>query len=86
MSKFSDLGKSKFINKSVSYSEGKSADSVEKITFSTTREYINILNDLSIKDRLSKSEIIRFALLCFSRMNKQDREQLYEEIYNKKNM
>ena len=84
MSKFTDLGKSKFINMASKYAEGKANDNVEKITFSTTTEYINILNDLSMKDRLSKSEIIRMSLLNFSRLEKPDREKLYEEVYSKR--
>jgi hypothetical protein len=82
MSKFSDLKKAKFIDKAVEYSEGKSNNNSERVTFSMTLEYIDILQKLSKKDRLSKSQIVRTALLSFSRLSKEDREKFYEEIYS----
>ena len=44
-------------------------------------EYIDILNNLSKKDRLSKSQVVRAAILNFSRLSKEDKEKIYEEIY-----
>jgi len=81
MSKFSDLKKNSFINKVQEYSEGKKKILSERVTFTMEREYIDILNMISKKDRLSKSQIIRASLLYFSRLTKEDKESVYEEIY-----
>jgi hypothetical protein len=81
MSKFSDLKKNSFINKLQEYSEGKKKILSERVTFTMEREYIDILNMISKKDRLSKSQIIRASLLYFSRLTKEDKESVYEEIY-----
>ncbi|MGI4775429.1 MAG: ribbon-helix-helix protein, CopG family [Janthinobacterium lividum] len=82
MSKFSDLKKAKFIDKVSEYSEGKSSSNTERVTFSMTSEYINILQQISKKDRLSKSQVIRTALLNFAKLSKEDREKFYDEIYS----
>lgn len=81
MSKFSDFKKNSFINKVQEYSEGKKKILSERVTFTMEREYIDILNMISKKDRLSKSQIIRASLLYFSRLTKEDKESVYEEIY-----
>ncbi|RYE05570.1 MAG: CopG family transcriptional regulator [Rickettsiaceae bacterium] len=79
MSKFSDLKKTKFIDQALKYSEGKSSSNTERVTFSMTLEYIDILQKLSKKDRLSRSQIIRTALLNFARLSKEDRDKFYDE-------
>jgi hypothetical protein len=81
MSKFSDLKKSSFINKAHEYSEGKKKNISERVTFTMEREYIDILNMIAKKDRLSKSQIVRASVLYFSRLTKEDKEGVYEEIY-----
>ena len=81
MSKFSDLKKNNFINKVVKYSEGKEQNPANRVTFTMNQEYIDILNILSRKDRMSKSQIVRAAILYFSRMPKEEKEIIYEEIY-----
>ena len=86
MSKFSDLKKPKkleFIDKASEYSEGKNDSNSERVTFSMTSEYISILQELAKRDRLSKSQIVRSALLSFSRLPKESRELLYDEIFAK---
>ena len=45
------------------------------------KEYVDILNTISKKDRISKSQVVRAAILKFSRLSKNDKEQIYEEIY-----
>ena len=45
------------------------------------KEYIDILNIISKKDRLSKSQVVRASILYFSRLAKEDKEGIYEEIY-----
>ena len=81
MSKFNDLKKNSFINKSHEYSEGKKKNLSERVTFTMEKEYIDILNIVSKKDRISKSQIVRAAVLHFSRLAKEEKERLYEEIY-----
>ena len=60
MSKFNDLRKSSFINKVQEYSEGKKKNLSERVAFTMEKEYIDILNIISKKDRLSKSQVVRF--------------------------
>jgi len=81
MSKFSDLKKSNFVNKVDEYSEGKKKKLSERVTFTMEREYIDILNIIAKKDRLSKSQVIRASVLYFSRLTREDKESVYEEIY-----
>lgn len=81
MSKFNDLEKNSFINKVHEYSEGKKKNLTERVTFTMEKEYIDILNMLSKKDRLSKSQVVRASILYFSRLTKEDKEGIYEEIY-----
>jgi len=81
MSKFNDLKKSSFINKVQEYSEGKRNNLSERVTFTMEKKYIDILNMISKKDRLSKSQIVRASILYFSRLTKEDKEGIYEEIY-----
>ena len=81
MSKFDDLKKNSFVNKVTSYSEGKKKNLSDRVTFTMDKEYIDILNTLSKKDRISKSQIVRAAILNFSRLSKNDKEEIYEEIY-----
>jgi hypothetical protein len=81
MSKFNDLKKKSFINKVTNYSEGKQETLSDRVTFTMAKEYVDILNTLSKKDRMSKSQIVRAAILNFSRLPKEDKEQMYEEIY-----
>jgi hypothetical protein len=81
MSKFNDLKKNSFINKSHEYSEGKKKNLSERVTFTMEKEYIDILNKISRKDRISKSQVVRAAVLHFTRLTKEDKELLYEEIY-----
>ena len=54
MSKFNDLKKNSFINKVQEYSEGKKVNLSERVTFTMDKRYIDILNVISKKDRLSK--------------------------------
>lgn len=81
MSKFNDLKKNAFINKVQEYSEGEKKLLSERVTFSMEKKYIDILNTVAKKDRLSKSQVIRAAILYFSRVNKEDKEVVYEEVY-----
>lgn len=81
MSKFNDLKKSSFINKVQEYSEGKKKTLSERVTFTMEKEYIDILNMISKKDRLSKSQVVRASILYFSRLTKENKESIYEEIY-----
>ena len=83
MSKFSGLKKSdkiSFIEQADVYSEAKGIKKGEKVTFTMNSEYINLLNELSKKDRLSKSGIIRVSLVKFSQLSKKERENSYEEV------
>lgn len=81
MSKFNDLKKNHFINKVTDYSEGKKKILTDRVTFTMDKDYVDILNALSKKDRMSKSQIVRAAIIKFSRLSKNDKEQIYEEIY-----
>ena len=81
MSKFNDLKKNSFINKVQEYSEGKRKNLSERVTFTMEKEYIDILNLISKKDRLSKSQVVRASILYFSRLTKEDKDGIYEEIY-----
>lgn len=40
------------------------------------------MNDLAKKDMFSRSELIRAAIVSFSRLSKEEREQIYTETYN----
>jgi hypothetical protein len=83
MSKFSGLKKSdkiNFIEQSSAYSESRPANKGVKVTFTMTAEYIHLLNDLSKKDRLAKSQIIRISLLKFAQLTKKEREECYEAV------
>lgn len=81
MSKFDDLKKKDFINKVVEYSEGKKKLLTDRVTFTMDKDYVDILNYISKKDRVSKSLVVRAAILMFSRLSKEEKEQTYEEIY-----
>ena len=81
MSKFDDLKKNNFINKVAGYSEGKTKTITDRVTFTMGKEYVDILNSISKKDRISKSQVVRAAILKFSRLSKNDKEEIYEEIY-----
>ena len=81
MSKFNDLKKNSFINKVTEYAEGKKKHLTDRVTFTMDKEYVDILNSLSKKDRISKSQVVRAAILKFSRLPKEDKDQLYKEIY-----
>jgi hypothetical protein len=81
MSKFDDLKKKNFVNKVTQYSQGKKNNVTCRVTFTMDNEYIDILNNLSKKDRLSKSQVVRASILKFSRLSKEDKEKIYEEIY-----
>lgn len=81
MSKFNDLKKKSFINKVQEYSEGKKKSLSDRVTFTMEKEYIDILNMISKEDRLSKSQVVRASILYFSRLTKEDKEDIYEEIY-----
>ena len=86
MSKLSGLKKEDlkrdFVSKSVIYQTGKDASKAKTVTFTSTTKYLDLINDLVKKDRLSKSELIRAAIVSFSRLSKEDREQVYIEIHN----
>jgi len=81
MSKFDDLKKNNFINKVTEYSEGKTKTVTDRVTFTMDKEYVDILNSIAKKDRISKSQVVRAAILKFSRLSKNDKEEIYEEIY-----
>jgi len=81
MSKFNDLKKNSFINKVNEYSEGQKKKLTDRVTFTMDQEYIDILNTISKKDRISKSQVVRAAIIHFSRLTKELKEQVYEEIY-----
>lgn len=81
MSKFNDLKKNSFINKVTEYAEGKELKPANRVTFTMSQEYIDILNALSRKDRMSKSQIVRASVLYFSRMPKEEKDIIYAEIY-----
>ena len=81
MSKFDDLKKNNFINKVKEYSEGKTKTITDRVTFTMDKEYVDILNNISKKDRMSKSQVVRAAILKFSRLSKNDKDEIYEEIY-----
>jgi hypothetical protein len=81
MSKFDDLKKNSFINKVTEYSEGRKKTVTDRVTFTMGKEYVDILNSISKKDRISKSQVVRAAILKFSRLTKNEKEQIYEEIY-----
>jgi hypothetical protein len=81
MSKFDDLKKKHFINKVTEYSEGKKSTLTDRLTFTMGKEYVDILNSIAKKDRVSKSCVVRAAILKFSRLSKEDKEEIYDEIY-----
>ena len=81
MSKFDNLKKNSFINKVTEYSEGKKKTVTDRVTFTMDKEYVDILNAISKKDRISKSHVVRAAIFKFSRLSKNDKDQIYEEIY-----
>ena len=86
MSKLSGLKKEDlkrdFVAKSTMYQNGTPKTKSKMITFTSTDRYIDLIEDLVKRDRLSKSELIRAAVISFSRLSKEDRERVYIEIHN----
>lgn len=86
MSKLSGLNKKDkirgFIDKSTNYQSGKNKSKSRVITFTIPDKYLDLMNDIAKKDMFSRSELIRAAIVSFSRLPKEEREQFYTEIYN----
>ena len=86
MSKLSGLKKEDlkrdFVTKSTMYQSGQNISKSKVVTFTSTDKYLDLIKELVKKDRLSKSELIRAAVVSFSRLPKEDREQVYIEIHN----
>lgn len=73
--------KDTFINNAALYQNGDNKEKSQMITFTCTSQYIDIIKDITKIDRVSKSEFIRAASVFFSRASKEEREQIYTEIY-----
>ena len=86
MSKLLGLNKQdkikKFIDKSTNYQSGKNKSKSKVVTFTIPDKYLNLMNDTAKKDMFSRSELIRAAIVNFSRLSKEQREQFYVEIHN----
>ncbi|WP_250312134.1 hypothetical protein [Rickettsia endosymbiont of Oedothorax gibbosus] len=75
--------KTQFIENVNKYQNGinNNKSKSKHITLSMNDKYIELIRSLSKQDRLTKSGIIRAALISFAKLSKSDREKIYDENY-----
>lgn len=73
--------KTQFIENVNKYQNGINNNKSKHITLSMNDKYIELIRSLSKQDRLTKSGVIRAALISFAKLSKSDREKIYDENY-----